>query len=195
MTTMSLSTPDTSWDPSSAVERASSGDQEAWAELVSRYTPRLYALAKSRLRSHHDAEEITQSVLVTVADKIASGVYKDQGRFEPWLFRIAMNRVRDEARRRSVHVSPTDPSDIPPTAVEDRAHEPERYDALRAAVEALPDDDRRIIELRHSAGLPFRTISELLGAPMGTLLARHHRALKKLRTALESSHTNVGSNQ
>lgn len=195
MTVMSLRPRDTSWDPSALVQRAASGDADAWAELVRTYTPRLYALAKSRLRNHHEAEEITQSVLVTVATKLAEGAYDESGRFEPWLFRIAMNRVRNEARRRSVHATPTDPNDLPPAAAHDDTPDPDRFTDLRAALDTLSDDDRQIIELRHHAEMPFKTIADLLGTPMGTLLARHHRALKKLRAALESTTTNVGTSQ
>jgi RNA polymerase sigma-70 factor (ECF subfamily) len=195
MTVMSLRPRDTSWDPSTLVERAASGDGDAWAQLVRAYTPRLYALAKSRLRDHHEAEEITQSVLVTVATKLSQGAYDETGRFEPWLFRIAMNRIRDEARRLSAHANPTDPNDLPPDHAHDETPDPDRFNDLRAAINTLSDDDRQIIELRHHAEMPFKAIADLLSTPMGTLLARHHRALKKLRAALESTPTNSGTKQ
>src|SRR5690606_30299236 len=76
------------------------GDEAAWRELVRRYARRVYALAHSRCRSAELAEEVTQSVFATVAAKLSTGGYAEQGRFGPWLFRVAMNRVRDEVRRR-----------------------------------------------------------------------------------------------
>lgn len=186
MPVMTAHSPRTSLDPAQLVERASGGDQQAWAELVGAYTPRLYALVKSRLKDHHAAEEITQSVFVTLAQHISEGRYKEQGLFEPWLFRVAMNRIRDEARRRKAHANPTDPHDLPPTAVEDESPDDDRYTPLRAALNQLSDDDREIIELRHHANLAFKTIAEMLKTPIGTLLARHHRALKKLKAILEA---------
>ena len=52
---------------------------------------------------------------------------------------------------------------------------------LRIAMNELPEADREIIELRHHGGMSFKQMSELLEEPLGTLLARHHRALRKLK--------------
>ncbi|MHC4710244.1 MAG: sigma-70 family RNA polymerase sigma factor, partial [Planctomycetota bacterium] len=56
--------------------------------------------------------------------------------------------------------------------------------ALRAAMDRLSEADRRVIHLRHFAGLSFARIAEVLGEPLGTVLARQHRALGKLRQML-----------
>jgi RNA polymerase sigma-70 factor (ECF subfamily) len=48
----------------------------------------------------------------------------------------------------------------------------------------LPDADREVVELRHHAGLTFAQMADMLSEPLGTLLARHHRALKKLKSIL-----------
>jgi RNA polymerase sigma-70 factor (ECF subfamily) len=175
---------------------AARGDARAWEEITEVYGRRVFALVRSRFRSDELAEEITQSVLVTVATKLASGGYTEQGRFEPWLFRIAMNRVRDEARRRVRWAAPGSPT--PESDVRERpgehaspadAHDSGRADAgevarLRAAMEELPDADREIIALRHHGGMSFKAMAELLEEPVGTLLARHHRALRKLKDCL-----------
>src|SRR5690606_36079386 len=87
------------FDIAAVVHRASAGDQKAWAVLVRAYSGRVFALAKSRCRNEATAEEITQSVFATIATKLSSGHYAEQGKFEPWLFRVAMNRIRDEMRR------------------------------------------------------------------------------------------------
>src|SRR4029453_13448356 len=75
---------------------AGRGDETAWREVIARYGRRVYALAKSRCQRGDVAEEVTQSVFATVASKLGSGGYTEQGRFESWLFRVAMNRIRDE---------------------------------------------------------------------------------------------------
>src|SRR3954465_2189403 len=81
------------------LEAAARGDPAAWRELVNRYSRRVYALAKSRCRNEDVAEEIAQSVFATVATKLGAGEYTESGRFESWLFRVAMNRVRDVVRK------------------------------------------------------------------------------------------------
>lgn len=175
------------------VARILKGDESAWPELIAMYTPRVFAMCRSRLQSAELAEEITQSVFVTLATKLGEGslAYAEEGKFEPWLFRIAMNRVRDEARRAKRHARPTDPSTLSEGAVgvaegaAASAH-PETLDHLRSAVNLLSDQDKSIIELRHFASLSFQEIAALLEVPVGTALARHHRALKKLRTTLSN---------
>lgn len=169
-------------DPS-LIAAAARGDQLAWAELVGNYGRRVYAFARSRVRDPETAEEITQSVFATIADKLTRGGYTDDGRFEAWLFRLAGNRIRDEIRRRkrrgvAVSLDGAAPQALPETKV------PADVDRLRVAVAALPEADREIISLRHHAGLSFAQIAEALDEPVGTLLARHHRALKKLRGVL-----------
>lgn len=170
-------------DPAGLVARACAGDDAAWTELIGRYSRRVYALAVASLRSPDTAEEITQSVMVTIAEKLTSGAYAEQGRFEPWLFRITMNRVRDEIRRLRRRPAPLDPL----TQAPDEHDLSDDLRALRRALPDLPPADREILSLRHHAQLSFPDIAQTLGQPLGTVLARHHRALKKLRTLIETS--------
>jgi len=167
------------------VRRAARGDEEAWRELARRYGRRLYALARSRVRHHELAEDIAQSVFATVADKLRDGEYTEEGKFEPWLFRIAMNRIRDEIRRQRVSRERLATVAEPEGVASARA-EADDLGALRAAVARLDPAEQDVIALRHQAQLSFRAIAELASEPVGTLLARHHRALRKLRAMLES---------
>lgn len=191
---------------------ASRGDETAWRTIVELYARRVYALARSRLmpgnprssarrltspgpwagaQGHDVAEEVTQSVFVTVAAKLSTGQYTERGRFESWLFRVAMNRIRDEARRTRRHATPTDPETLdvasPARRPSDSADAGEELGRLRLALAELSDADREIIELRHHAGLSFKQMSDLLSEPLGTLLARHHRALRKLKDLISGN--------
>jgi RNA polymerase sigma-70 factor, ECF subfamily len=191
-----------SLDPSqeelaSLLQAASRGDPQAWRELVSRYSRRVYALAKSRCRNDDVAEEIAQSVFATVAVKLRAGEYTESGRFEPWLFRVAMNRVRDAIRKARRNPETHDESAFIHTA--HREPDEPAFDAaaigrLRSAMTELSDADREIIELRHHGGLSFKQIADILEEPVGTLLARHHRALKKLKEALDSASEGLPEN-
>jgi RNA polymerase sigma-70 factor, ECF subfamily len=176
----------------SLVARAALGEERAWEELVHLYAGRVYALAQSRLRRPDLAEEITQSVFVTIATKLKDQQYAEQGRFEPWLFRVTMNRVRDTARRMKRQAGVLEPGVIEAMAagpgVQTGADTDETA-SLRQALETLNDADREVIELRHHGRMGFKEIAELLGEPVGTVLARHHRALRKLRSVLEPDRT------
>ena len=171
---------------SALVARATQGDSDAWFDLVKRFAGRLYAMIKSRVGDRATAEEIAQSVLATVAIKLRAGAYVDEGKFEAYLFRIAMNRVRDEARRRKRQPehAPLRESDRVEVA-HGAGAEPTEVAALRRALAQLTDPDREVIELRHHGGLGFPEMAEVLDEPLGTILARHHRALRKLRAILE----------
>ncbi len=171
--------------------RAAAGDESAWRKLIDLFSRRVFALAKSRCRDTGLAEEITQSVFATVASKLPTGEYAEQGKFESWIFRVTMNRLRDEMRRVRRHASPTDPEGFASMPATDgpgpRELSPELV-RLRDAMDGLAPADREIVELRHHGGLSFKQLSELLNEPLGTLLARHHRALKKLQSILSASH-------
>lgn len=171
---------------------AANGDSDAWTQLVNRYHRRVFAFALSRLRSHDAAEELTQSVFVTLAKNLPTqDGYQEQGKFEAWLFRIAMNRIRDEGRRRTRHARLRPTLENEQAAVQrsrEDAGAPTDTDALtqlRKAISELSDADRAVVELRHHGELSFREIAETLEEPIGTVLARHHRALKKLRNTLD----------
>lgn len=174
-------------DADGIVERAASGEEAAWVELVEMYGRRVFALAKSRVRRADLAEEIAQSVFATIAVKLRDGGYTDQGRFEAWLFRIAMNRIRDEIRRERRHAVPTDPANFgglggtDPDVDRIGTGNAGELSQLRQAMGELSDADREVIELRHHGELSFKQMAEMLDEPMGTLLARHHRALRKLK--------------
>jgi len=61
----------------------------------------------------------------------------------------------------------------------------EQVDLLRQAIASLPEADREVIHLRHTAGLSFAQIAETLEQPLGTVLARGHRALAKLKKIMD----------
>jgi len=170
-----------------AVDRAARGDESAWRTIIERCGPRVFALLRSRCGDSELAEEIAQSTFCTLAAKI--GEYVETGRFESWIFRIAMNRLRDEMRRRARHAKAIEGE--PLQAVPARAGKGsaaaagEIAEQLARAMAKLPEADREIIELRHTGGMSFKELSDYYSEPVGTLLARHHRALRKLRALLE----------
>jgi RNA polymerase sigma-70 factor (ECF subfamily) len=173
------------------LQRAADGDESAWRRIVDAYGPRVFGLIRAQCGNVELAEEITQSTFCTVVNRISR--YTELGRFESWLFRIAMNRLRDEMRRRKRQARPVQEEALVGLA---GAGEPQPADSalseddigtLRAAVARLSEADRRVIHLRHFAGLSFARIAEILGEPLGTVLARQHRALGKLRQMLSEN--------
>ncbi len=166
--------------------RAAAGDSAAWRVVVNAFAPRVHGLLRAQCRDDELAEEITQSTFCTIATKLGS--YIENGRFEAWLFRIAMNRLRDEMRRRTRQARTMDGEAFKRVAGasnnESGFVSVEVRDQLRLALSRMTEADREIIDLRHIGGLSFRALSDFYEEPVGTLLARHHRALKKLKAML-----------
>ncbi len=190
------------------LRQAAQGDAEAWRLLVETYSPRVYGLLVNQCRDKDLAEELTQVTFVKVVRKInhSQGGYKETGRFDAWLFRIAMNGLRDEMRRRKRQARPTDMgpgatsgrdeqtgawstlqqsivSGGPNPSVDpaEQAIKAEQIQRLQSAIQQLSPADQQIIHLRHSAGLSFAQIADSLDQPLGTVLSRGHRALGKLK--------------
>lgn len=170
---------------------AARGDGQAWKQLVDAYTGRVYALLYRQCGSAELAEEITQATFVKVVTQLDR--YNEQGRFEAWLFRIAINRLRDELRRQKRQARSVDLATMPPEALGHAHNGPlpldtlttrERHRQLLEAVDQLPEADRELLYLRYTAEMSFAQIAETLDEPLGTVLARGHRALKKLRRML-----------
>jgi RNA polymerase sigma-70 factor (ECF subfamily) len=189
--------------------RAAEGDEFAWRTIIEQYERRVYGLIRAQCGNSDLAEEITQSTFCTVVSKI--GGYTEQGRFESWLFRIAMNRLRDEMRRRRRQAIPVEGETLTGLAGADEGSPPPgqtgerggaaieaaglgegQLNALRRAMQQLGEADRTIIHLRHHAGLSFKQISDLLDEPLGTVLARQHRALRKLKDLMGESADDSG---
>jgi RNA polymerase sigma-70 factor (ECF subfamily) len=166
--------------------RAAAGDSAAWRVVVNAFAPRVHGLLRAQCRDDELAEEITQSTFCTIATKLGS--YIENGRFEAWLFRIAMNRLRDEMRRRARQARTMDGEAFKRVAGasnnESGFVSVEVRDQLRLALSRMSEADREIIDLRHIGGLSFKALSDFYDEPVGSLLARHHRALKKLKAML-----------
>ncbi|MEM1210003.1 MAG: RNA polymerase sigma factor [Planctomycetota bacterium] len=203
--------PDTGTDLAATVRSAVEGDEAAWAALVHAYTPRVFRLLRRRCGDAELAEELTQVTFVklvqTFHDPEKAATYREQGRFEPWLFRVATNALRDEMRRRGRHATPMDTTPGAGSgetasafaAAEARMahdaadrHDPsnrllagERRADLAKALAELSDAEREVLTFRHAAGLSFAQIAATLDQPLGTVLARSHRAVKKLKALLD----------
>lgn len=172
------------------LSRAKDGDVAAFEEIVYAYEGYVYGLALSLTEHREDAEDATQDTFL----KLWRALPEYRGTtaaLYSYVLRICRNSALDVLRRRRRTPLPltyTDEDgeeteiDIPdtsPTPDEDYVRRAEAAE-VRAAVDALPPDMRRMIYLRHMANADYAEIAELLGIPEGTVKSRLHRARKKL---------------
>jgi len=177
------------------LRRARLADPSAYGELLSAYAPRVFGLLYRITGTREAAEDLVQETFLRVVRNLSA--YDDQGKFESWLFRIAANLARDEVRRsrrrgRMMSLGQADEDEGQPRAVcegqerpEDRLERSETGQRLEACLARLSAPEREVLMLRHYSELSFREIAALLGVPLGTALARAHRALARLKREFE----------
>jgi RNA polymerase sigma-70 factor (ECF subfamily) len=156
------------------------------ARLVS-FAPRVYGLLLRIVAKREVAEDLMQETMLRAFRALPS--YRPEGKFEAWIFRIAVNLARDWIRHRPLEpVVGLDDCQETPVGKADRSAAPpeaalgarERAARVEAAVARLSAVDREVILLRYYADMPFKEIAQTTREPLGTVLARAHRALAKL---------------
>jgi RNA polymerase sigma-70 factor (ECF subfamily) len=166
------------------------GDQEAVRELYRRHGRMVYGIALSICRNASTAEEVTQDVFLRVWTKAAT-YNTEKARVVSWLGRIARNGAIDalrKARVREGRTSSVDPEesspDLHPVDPADTVELSRLRQLIRGAVDALPPEHRRALELAFFQGLSHSEIAEKLGHPLGTVKTRIRDALRTLRGKL-----------
>ena len=173
------------------------GDAAAMEALYFRYRQSVYSWLLRMVGDAAEAEDIYQDVWLKVI-RCASD-YRS-GNFRAWLWQIVRNKTTDRMRKKS----PSLVLDAPVCADGEGEHtvveqlrddaaadalmqieERERKSAVCDAIDALPMAQREIVLLRINGELSFKEIADMLAAPIGTVLARMHNAVKSLKAALE----------
>ncbi len=161
-------------------------DSDAQERRLVAYAPRVYGLLVRMVGNRDTAEDLTQETLLRAFR--AFETYRPEGKFRAWIFRIATNAARDWVRRQgreTVLSLEGGRGGLPPdrgaeTTPDAGLARRERTARLEAALARLPQPDREIILLRFYGELAFKEIARATDEPLGTVLARAHRALKKL---------------
>lgn len=168
-----------------AIGRAKAGDEEAFRFLYLTFAENVRGYVASILRNPEDAEDVTQLVFMRVMSAIGRYEQREEVSFVSWLLRIAHNAAIDHTRR----AKPQAPlQDVEPELP--RLPETERrqlVQALASAFSGLPDDQRRVLVMRHVSGLTPTEIAAELGRTPGAIHCLHHRARRDARRALEAA--------
>ncbi|MFH1748930.1 MAG: RNA polymerase sigma factor [Planctomycetota bacterium] len=182
-------------DLDEVLQRARRRDPDALSTLVDLYSPRVFGLLYRLSGSRDVAEELMQETFLRLVRTIER--YEHSGKFEAWLFRIAANLARDRARRRQRRgpllsfdsFGDDETAEPPAQTTSDQSPswhlmQKEAGERVAAGLQQLNPPEREILMLRHYSGLSFKEIAEILDVPLGTALARAHRALNRLKTDL-----------
>lgn len=184
------------------------GNQEAFLEIVSRYTQKVHNLAMRITRNAEDTEEILQDVFVTVYKKIS--LFEGKSAFSSWLYRITANTAFMKLRKRkSAPVTSIEDfnSSVKESWMSNRTEESdinticskhELRDRLEQALMDLPEEYRLIFVLRDIDGLSNEEVSDVTKLTVPAVKSRLHRSRLMLRKKLfsfYSEYTNISTQQ
>ena len=174
------------------IERALTGDADAFGEIVKRWERKIFALAYGMLGREEDARDATQETFVAAFKNLRA--FRGEAKVSSWLHRIAVNQCITKQRRAKVRneaaldddekiaTSFAAPVEYLPASV---AEGQERIDAVRRAVNALPTELRQVVVMKEFEDLTFREIADVLDLPLSTVKSRLYTALRQLQMRLE----------
>jgi len=165
------------------VARCRTGDDDAWRELVDRFSRYVYAICVQAFRlPEHDSEDVFQEVFARVYERLDS--LRDDEAFRPWIAQLTRRLCIDRLRAGSRE----EPADaMEDTAADDVLGELEEAFDVHEALAELPENCQEILDRFFARDESYRTIGEALELPAGTIASRISRCLVKFREAWEES--------
>jgi RNA polymerase sigma factor (sigma-70 family) len=165
------------------------GNEKAFEKLVQRHKSRIYTTIYLIVKDQYVAEDLLQDTFIKAVDTIKSGRYNDEGKFLPWIIRIAHNLAIDYFRRdkRYPNVVFEDGSsvfntlDFSEDSVESIQIRQETHEQLREMIQRLPDVQKQVLIMRHYEDMSFQEIADSTGVSINTALGRMRYALINLR--------------
>ena len=169
------------------------GDERAFETLLNRYQSGVFSKIVFVVRDHEVANDLFQDTWIKVVKVLKSGKYVEEGKFGPWVMRIAHNAAIDHFRRnrKKRMVRPTDEFDIFDTLAHDAPNamdtmvQKEVLAELRQLMPALPEEQRAVVKMRLEQQYSFKEIAEETGVSINTALGRMRYALINLRRMVD----------
>ncbi len=172
------------------IAESRAGSQDAYCELVNRFSGRLFSAMLHVIGSHDDAEDVVQETFVQAYVKLDT--FQGNSQFFTWLYRIAFNNSLSRRRRRRPDVSLEANRESNGIDPEDRVELPEepmlrqeKIAMVHKGLEMLTEEHRSILVLREMDDMAYEDIAEVLDINIGTVRSRLSRARAALKAILE----------
>ena len=172
------------------VQLSREGSEEAFAELVKKYRIKVFNLAYSLTRDRDVADDLAQEAFIKAYYALPR--FQSRSGFGTWLYRIAINHVRDYLRKKSRMIQ-ISIENIKESSIlqedkmmkeEKESTEEQRKQLVHQSIRSLPEKHQVILSLRDIQGFSYEEISKILKISAGTVDSRIHRARKMLRKKL-----------
>ncbi len=171
------------------------GDENALSALISRHQSKIYGFIYSKVTDRDISDDIFQDTFIKVIKTLKSNSYNEEGKFLPWVMRIAHNLIVDHFRKNKKMPMYRETeefsifsimSDNCPNIESRIITEQVEYD-LQRLIEELPDDQKEVLQMRMYQDLSFKEIADLTGVSINTALGRMRYALMNLRKVIEKN--------
>lgn len=173
------------------------GNTVSLEALVERHKTRIFAFIISKVRNQDIAEDIFQDTFFKVIKSLQKGKYNEEGKFLPWVMRIAHNLVIDHFRKiKRMPIAGKSKFDDDGFDIFDvfsngektseyAMMEGELYTQLKRMIDQLPDEQKEVLIMRHYEELSFKEIAEKTGVSINTALGRMRYSLINLRKIMQ----------
>ncbi|MFN8436819.1 MAG: sigma-70 family RNA polymerase sigma factor [Cytophagales bacterium] len=171
-----------------------SGCEKSFGILLKRHKSKVYSTIYLIVNNRELAEDLTQEVFIKFIDVLKKGNYNDEGKFLPWILRVAHNMCIDYIRKNGRlqvtsmvedYEEATDVHWQQVSSAEDVAIKKENKRILKAMIKELPTEQRQVLIMRHFADMSFKEIADFTGVSINTALGRMRYAVNNLRKQME----------
>ena len=169
------------------------GNENALSELVTRHKQRIYSFIYSKVFDRDVSEDIFQDTFIKVIRTLKRGAYNEEGKFLPWVMRIAHNLIIDHFRKSNRMPKFENKDDFNIFSVlsdgqmniENRMIKGQVESDVKRLIEELPADQKQVLIMRIYKDMSFKEISEQTGVSINTALGRMRYALINLRKVID----------
>ncbi len=170
-----------------------SGNNKCINVIITRHQSRVLGYIIVSVKDRDIANDIFQDTFIKVVNKLKVGAYNEQGKFIPWVLRIAHNLIIDHYRKTSrvKIVRSTDEYDIfnqlpvYDNNIEEEIMTKQTHDKIRDLVELLPKNQREVLKMRHYQEMNFKDIADSTNVSINTALGRMRYAIINLRKMVD----------
>ncbi len=186
-------------DDKQLIQQYLEGRESALDILINRYKDKVYTSIYMFVKDEYLAEDIFQETFIKVVDTLRSGKYKEEGKFLPWVMRIANNLCIDYYRKtkRAPKVANSDGFDIFDILVfdednaEDELIKGQSRNKIKKLINELPYEQKEVLIMRHYSELSFKEIARITDVSINTALGRMRYALINMRKMIEENKVSV----
>ncbi|MGD1843419.1 MAG: RNA polymerase sigma factor [Thermonemataceae bacterium] len=185
---------------SALVAMYASGNERALEELIEKHRGKILGIINQIVKDEDEAKDILQETLIKAITKIKQGRYNEEGKFFPWIARIAHNLAIDCFRKDRRYPTTelednkqvTNSLDFSEASIEAAQIRKEVHQKLRNLIQTLPEKQKEVLMMRHYYSMSFQEIAQATNVSINTALGRMRYALINLRKEAERHHLQLG---